>query len=226
MGVLKWLLRCIPGLSILLLLILLECALKIAQTEWISFTYPPFLVDQPLPLIAQSIFIVYTLLLHILVLVFPVRLCYSVWTAASQIKSAHGIGAEAAATNSQHDSISHSLLDLELREHSTGEYCDVTMAVIIPSYKEDIGTLEDTLRVLASHDRAKSSYDVCCFNVKPRVVERRRSLNLAGFPGHGRERPDRYEDGAISGRGVWKELSKHSAHDAPCKPARGDTGQK
>ncbi|RDW92830.1 glycosyltransferase family 2 protein [Aspergillus mulundensis] len=37
---------------------------------------------------------------------------------------------------------------------------EVTHAIIIPNYKEDIGTLRETLNVLASHPRARSRYEV------------------------------------------------------------------
>ena len=39
----------------------------------------------------------------------------------------------------------------------------VVHAVILPSYKEDMDTLRETLSVLASHTLAKSSYDVSVF---------------------------------------------------------------
>ena len=36
----------------------------------------------------------------------------------------------------------------------------ITHVVILPNYMEDIGTLRETLMVLASHGKAKSQYEV------------------------------------------------------------------
>jgi hypothetical protein len=37
----------------------------------------------------------------------------------------------------------------------------VTHVIILPNYKEDLGTIHETLRVLASHRTAKKQYCVC-----------------------------------------------------------------
>jgi hypothetical protein len=39
----------------------------------------------------------------------------------------------------------------------------VVHAIILPNYMEDLGTLRETLDVLASHRRARSQYEVCPF---------------------------------------------------------------
>ena len=41
----------------------------------------------------------------------------------------------------------------------------VVHAIILPSYKEDMDTMRETLSVLASHILAKSSYDVSAFHI-------------------------------------------------------------
>lgn len=160
MSFLRWSLRCIPGLSTFCLLILLESALKIVQTEWLSFFYPPFLKHVATPLVAQTLFIVYSIFLHILALLFPLRLCMSAYTATKEINAIH----------QQPRAVSREVVQANILEYGNGEQDSqqdgaqktgrVTIAVVLPSYKEDIEILETSLRVLASHALAKTTYDV------------------------------------------------------------------
>ena len=160
MGFLRWSLRCIPGLSTFLLLILLECALRIVQTEWLSFTFPAFLRHDPTPVIAQAIFITYSIVLHSLTLLFPLRLCTSAWAATQEIRVIHSHRTSAWREDCRHDISAADLSDIELEQDTSNVKGSVTMAIVLPSYKEDAGILETSLRVLASHSLAKSSYDV------------------------------------------------------------------
>lgn len=155
MGVSKWFSRCIPGLSTLSLLILLEFSLKIVETEWISFYYPTFLLHHNASLIAQTLFILYSVFLHLLALIFPLRLCAAVHSATQQIRAAHNSPKKFARGDVPSRSPGYENLEAEGIESSC-----VTMAIIIPSYKEDMEILEASLRVLASHRHAKTSYDV------------------------------------------------------------------
>ncbi|KAM0437718.1 hypothetical protein ACHAPT_002083 [Fusarium lateritium] len=131
------------------------------------------------------IFSYYCLLIHVLVCVFPLRACWTVWTLTQSLKRA---------------AQSHSLLDLKklasrrdsytsvsssetlISSHNGGcssttseagdigpeLYTDgvsgagdnVIHAIIIPNYKEEPDTLKETLEVLASHPQAQDSYDV------------------------------------------------------------------
>lgn len=162
MGFVKWLLRCTPGLSVFGLLLLLESALKIVQTEWLSFFYPPFLRHIASPVVAQTIFISYSVFLHILALLFPLRLCASAWAATCEIKATHARSRKGSSTSSPikvHGN-GNSVMELELQQDLSKKSGLVTMAVVLPSYREDIEILESSLRVLASHKLARSSYDV------------------------------------------------------------------
>ncbi|KIW96592.1 uncharacterized protein Z519_01983 [Cladophialophora bantiana CBS 173.52] len=160
MGVLRWSLRCIPGLSVFGLLILLESALKIVETEWLSFFYPPFLKHIASPVVAQTIFISYSLFLHILALLFPLRLCASAYSAAREIKAAHRPSKLTPSDTLQCDVFRDDPRELHPQQDTAKRLGTVTMAVVLPSYKEDIEILETSLRVLASHTLAKSSYDI------------------------------------------------------------------
>lgn len=157
MKVSNWLSRCIPGLSTISLVILLELSLKIVETEWISFFYPAFLLHQNASLIAQVLFVSYSLFLHLLALTFPLRLCAAVYFATKQIEETHlhpkgSIREDVPGPSTRLKSI-----------EAEGECPIVTMAIIVPSYKEEVDILETSLRVLASHRHAKTSYDVCTY---------------------------------------------------------------
>jgi hypothetical protein len=119
--------------------------------------YPPFLIHVPTPVVAQTLFVGYSILLHVLALLFPLRLCASAYAATQGVRKAHG---------SARKTLSTDLLELDLQHDTHNKAASVTMAIILPSYKEDIEILESSLRVLASHRLARSSYDVgrCCMH--------------------------------------------------------------
>lgn len=160
MSFVRWSLRCIPGLATFALIVLLECALKIVQTEWLSFFYPPFLKHSPAPVVAQGLFISYSIFLHILALLFPLRLCASAWAAAEGIRARHGLSRGGHEGGLAHGMPRDEIRDTDQRRDGAKYPERVIMAIVLPSYKEDIEILETSLRVLASHSMAKSSYDV------------------------------------------------------------------
>lgn len=155
MSLVRWATRCIPGLSVLALLVLIECALQVFQTSLIGLTYPTGLIKRTNPVVAQFIFSTYTIALHILALLFPLRLCRAVWTATSAIQQAQYESGNFI-SNKEKDNDGGSP---KLRSRD-GEEGDIIHAIIIPIYKEEVETLEDTLSVLASHPAARHIYDV------------------------------------------------------------------
>ncbi|ETI28794.1 hypothetical protein G647_01245 [Cladophialophora carrionii CBS 160.54] len=156
MSLLRWLLRCTPGLSVFCLLILLEAALRIVETEWLSFFYPPFLNHIASPVVAQTLFISYAVFLHIVAFLFPLRLCASAYAATRDIKAAHGLSKPTTANTATLDALGN---DPGLQQSALKKSDSVTLAVVLPSYKEEVEILESSLRVLASHTLARSSYD-------------------------------------------------------------------
>lgn len=205
MGFVKWFLRCTPGLSVFCLLFLLESALKIVQTEWLSFFYPPFLRHVASPIVAQTIFISYSVFLHILALLFPLRLCASAWAATCEIRATHARSKKGPGSLFKGDGNGSMFMELELQQDLSKKSGLVTMAVVLPSYKEDIEILESSLRVLASHTLARSSYDVShpSWTRLPHMG----TDTSAGFPSHGGTRPERSHRSSKSHPAVFGQVS-------------------
>lgn len=141
-----WITRCIPAFSICAVAILLVLALLVqphgreeegkynGETTW-----------------AQLVLSVYTVLLHIMSIAFPLRVCWSMIDMIRRMKDA-------------------TALMPNTRRRRAGsvksDEGDFTFPVplfviIIPAYKEEVETLEMTLRVLASHSQARHCYHVC-----------------------------------------------------------------
>ena len=141
-----WITRCVPAFSICAVAILLVLALIVqphgreeegkynGETTW-----------------AQLVLSVYTVLLHIMSIAFPLRVCWSMIDMNRRMKDA-------------------AALMPNIRRRRAGsvksDEGDFTFPVplfviIIPAYKEEVETLEMTLRVLASHSQARHCYHVC-----------------------------------------------------------------
>lgn len=190
MGFLNWFCRCIPGLSILAWALLAFLALgdRLSFRPRVSSpnsALPPSGRHGGLHHLTylQLAYICYSVLAHLLAcLGFPLRLCWAVWHITGEVKQAEF---EAAEGDRDVDSDSESEKSLSLlagfKDVSTpdnplsrvgtpkvpslhdGEEDvkeAVIHAIILPSYKEDIDTLRETLAVLASHRLARFSYDV------------------------------------------------------------------
>jgi hypothetical protein len=180
---LGWITRCLPGFSIIGLLLLLVCAFSdILQSEvWRSF-FPPTNKPAQGPWsglnIAQRIFVAYALLIHVHMLGFTLRLGWSIFRATGKAKlalerriwhtplpSPQYEGDEyieqpisPVSAHSMDSLISKNLkADVTVNEVVEEE---LVHAIILPNYCEDLHTLETTLKVLASHPRARSQYEI------------------------------------------------------------------
>jgi hypothetical protein len=132
---------------------------------------------------SQLVFVYYTLTVHVLGLLFPMRL---VWATRSMIQNlrktlVHSSTLEliSKGSSTQHsklggndsiyeDSVSSadcsgSESEIELSSSTASEWEDEPLlhAIIIPNYKEEVDTLRETLDIFASHVQARSSYEVC-----------------------------------------------------------------
>ena len=189
MGFLTRFCRCIPGLSIVLWVLLAYLALGDRIPSWYSGENPydskpagskHTYGDLTHLTVWQILYILYSVSAHLLAcLGFPLRLLWSVWHITDEVKSAKFEAAEgrlyAETEFSDDKSSQHSLSvkSLATSESSISRASTpknpnfpeqqtepVVHAIILPSYKEDIDTLRETLAVLASHFLAKTSYDV------------------------------------------------------------------
>ncbi|KAH7274321.1 hypothetical protein FSOLCH5_000800 [Fusarium solani] len=131
------------------------------------------------------LFSYYCLLIHVLVCVFPLRACWTVWTLTQSLKRAaqsHSLLdlKKLASRRDSYTSVSSSEtlisshnggcssttseagdIDPELyTDGVSGAGDNVIHAIVIPNYKEEHDTLKETLEVLASHPQAQDSYDV------------------------------------------------------------------
>ncbi|KAI9933082.1 hypothetical protein MW887_007553 [Aspergillus wentii] len=179
---LRWFSRCLPGFSIiaLLLLLLLTFTDAASLSPWKDF-FPPSTDkpsgDKPSPInIGQKIFMIYTILIHINGFGFTVRLSWSLFNVTKETKLAlkrriwqtsrtpseadGGDYVDSPSTPTQKFpdpavfKMPYSSVD------SIDELEEVVHAIILPNYGEDIGTLKTTLDVLASHPRASTQYEI------------------------------------------------------------------
>lgn len=192
MSILSWCSRRAGGLSLLALSLLCACVLwselKHATSSSSRAKGKP---SQPLHGggvasrdggLVIIIFAYYSLFIHILVTIFPVRACWAIWDITKSLKnttrskklnspkarrtlSASSLSSTETLTPSLPSSSSSS----DTEDVASGYYADGEVdqhhpiqAVLIPNYKEDIDVLRETLDVLASHPKARYQYDVSC----------------------------------------------------------------
>lgn len=168
----SWFTQRVTSFSLLLLIVLCYFALWHDRPS-AHDTYPATLTR------AQLIFVCYDLFVHALAALFPLRLCWSMWSLTRRLRIAFARAHSRPRATSKAGSIvrqksisseygyesgtSSDSDDSELTFSSeTGMTYNarVIHAVLIPNYKEDMDTLRETLEVLAHHELAKTCYDV------------------------------------------------------------------
>lgn len=178
-----WVMRCLPGLSIIILLVLLVGAftdsLGPASWNWLYLSPKNRLEQQEGPWkglnIAQCVFISYTIFVHLNMFGFTCRLAWSIYRAIGDANLALNViycstALQGKTTTHIEKSVSRISVDISgsLNEKSyrrdplanDGFEKKLVHAIILPNYREDMWTLETTLRVLASHPQAKAQYEV------------------------------------------------------------------
>ncbi|KAL4740556.1 glycosyl transferase family group 2-domain-containing protein [Aspergillus similis] len=162
----QWATRCLPGFSILALLVLLLSASDAIPEPWRDPARDK--LDRPELNLAQKIFILYSIFVHLNTVLFTGRLSWALSSAFAQtskvLKQRDHSPSGASEQSGPLDDPFSTALDKGFRRASVAEVAelveDVTHAIIIPNYNEDIGTLEETLDVLARHPRARSQYEI------------------------------------------------------------------
>lgn len=149
MGIGLWLQRCTPGVSTLVIIFLLG----VSNTRLFAGDTKQTVDDMgrgtQRPTFSEGFFIIYTIFLHAVISALPLRTFRGARLATQEI--------QAALRASQQESDQPENPQCGSHLPSPPELIHVS---IIPSYKESIETLQDTLRILASHRLAKSTYDV------------------------------------------------------------------
>ncbi|KAJ5669857.1 hypothetical protein N7462_010927 [Penicillium macrosclerotiorum] len=183
---LGWVTRCLPGFSILALALLLLCAFSdiFKSSLWKSFFPPPAQDSKPYPdgfwtglNIAQCVFVIYAVLIHCHMFGFTLRLGWAIFRATSNAKAVFKRRLEQSPSQPHRDN-GEALVEKPLSpaltlspDLSPSKKVDVAIvdelvedelihAIILPNYCEELHTLETTLKVLASHPRAKRQYEI------------------------------------------------------------------
>lgn len=184
---LLWVSRCIPGLSIIALLFLVACSFPnaVPLPQWKAL-FPQSVTagnassdGSNLLTPWQKAFIAYLVFVHLNLFAFTVRLLwalFSVSRATEQILKPQLSDTGRQSGNETKDTLVAALNPIQkhpdpaaLRANAAAKRDEVTHAIILPNYAEDIDTLRSTLDVLASHPRARSQYEVraACHYIGP-----------------------------------------------------------
>lgn len=148
MGIGLWLQRCTPGVSSLVIIFLLGVSnTKFPVGDAQEMTDGTSLRRQRLTF-SEGFFIFYTIFLHIVLSAIPLRIFRGARLATQQIQAALEVSRQESDQPGNPQGRGHQSSPTQLIHVS-----------IIPSYKESIDTLQDTLKILASHRLAKSTYD-------------------------------------------------------------------
>lgn len=148
-GLYAWATRCIPAFSICLVIALSFLGLFVApfgERQNADYTGKATL--------SQLILTGYILFLHCLSVIYPLRVCWAIRDVIKRMKEA-----ATEATTGQASRVP----DVKDEKEVEQPQCPL-FAIILPAYKEQVSTLEETLRVLASHPEARRSYHVCIWN--------------------------------------------------------------
>ena len=139
--------RIVPALSVIILAILMI----------LSFIAKPFgrgekYNHQGEATIGQWLLSAYLVVLHAASLVFPVRVCYSLSHVMKKINESATVSYDKEKNSYQSGSLD------QTKGSMNGP--SLLFVLIIPAYKEDLDTMETTLRVLSRHSQAK------CYHVR------------------------------------------------------------
>lgn len=129
---------------------------------------PPSVLTYP-----QLFYLAYNYLVHLQMFLFCPQLCIALWYVTKKMRETQS------RTPSKVEAVGTPVQDGSLSPKSKEEFSPVVApamhragspeeqivhAIIVPNYKEDIGTLRETLMVFASHQQAKSQYEVSLYN--------------------------------------------------------------
>lgn len=93
----------------------------------------------------------YTVLLHIMSIAFPARVCYALGDIIKNLREHSKL---------KDDGAMWPTAQTIKTEHGAISFPAPLFVIILPAYKEEMSTLEETLRVLAAHPQARHCYHV------------------------------------------------------------------
>ncbi|CAG8919450.1 unnamed protein product [Penicillium salamii] len=168
---LVWLSRCLPGFSIIALAAMLVFAFSglLTSALWLRIfppsIFPPFEDPWNGLNIAQIVFVIYNVVVHIQMCAFTVRLGWSFTDMIKQTRLAiQRRPLEVPITSTGHvEMIAGPKMSINKPMDQIDEQTpapELIHAIILPNYCEDLHTLETTLKVLACHPRAKAQYEI------------------------------------------------------------------
>ena len=168
---LVWLSRCLPGFSIIALTAILVCAFSgfLSSAAWLRIfppsLFPPFKDPWNGLNIAQIVFVIYNVFVHVQMCAFTLRLGWSFTNMIKQTRLAiqRRTLEDPVAPTGHRVPFDNSEISIAkyVSEHEEGaQIPELIHAIVLPNYCEDLHTLETTLKVLASHPRARSQYEV------------------------------------------------------------------
>ena len=119
----------------------------------------------------QLVYVYYTLFVHILGVLFPLRLCWSTRSMIRNLKmvatqqqasfiKASSKSRKGSAVGCEDSVASDSSVSIALSTLNEWDEKSLVHAIILPNYKEDLDTLRETLDVLACHPQASTTYEV------------------------------------------------------------------
>ncbi|KAK4574198.1 hypothetical protein LTR86_001959 [Recurvomyces mirabilis] len=100
----------------------------------------------------QLVLSFYTVLLHIMSIAFPARVCYAMGDVIQQIKKESSTAVKESPKRRKTQTVR--------TEKGSQTFPVPLFVIILPAYKEDMHTLEETLRVLGAHPQARHSYHI------------------------------------------------------------------
>jgi len=144
-GTYVWATRCIPGFSVLALI-----ALLVAALAWHPYGRPEKGIHHGEATWPQLVLGAWTFFLHILSVAFPLRSCFAMRDVFHRMTEVANV-----MPNTRRRRVQSIKNEEGVQQFPVPLFC-----IILPNYKEDMETLEETLRVMASHPQARYSYHV------------------------------------------------------------------
>jgi hypothetical protein len=187
MSLISWFAIRSGGISIILLLAL--CVWVLLNQRAIQRTHHTQHYERRNPTngVSKPLFSYYSLLIHIFVIIFPLRACWAIWELTGNLQQATlkarkncismtprpkwkvSSSISLSSTDTSVSQISLSRTSSEKGDswdsatESEDDLDPVVHVILIPNYKECFDGLSETLDVLASHPQAKYSYHVSIF---------------------------------------------------------------